>query len=66
MTVTSFEVVIEGHQGGIWLWTMYRVGLAAMRIHKYYPQLLDPQPMTTTPIRKVWRRKFWHWVLSSN
>ncbi|MBV6623405.1 MAG: O-antigen ligase family protein [Rivularia sp. (in: Bacteria)] len=41
MTTTTFEVIIEGPTGGIWLWTMYGVGLAAMYIHKRYPEILD-------------------------
>ncbi|AFY34484.1 O-antigen ligase [Calothrix sp. PCC 7507] len=40
MTVTTFEVVIEGPTGGIWIWTMYGVGLAAMKIYQRYPQIL--------------------------
>ncbi|ALF54786.1 O-antigen polymerase [Nostoc piscinale CENA21] len=43
MTVTSFEVIIEGPTGGIWLWTMYGIGLAAMQIYKRYPQLFDAE-----------------------
>ncbi|MBE9004349.1 O-antigen ligase family protein [Fortiea sp. LEGE XX443] len=43
MTVTTFEVIIEGPTGGIWLWTMYGVGLAAMQIYKRYPQIFDTE-----------------------
>ncbi|WP_103126239.1 O-antigen ligase family protein [Nostoc cycadae] len=43
MTVTSFEVIIEGPTGGIWLWTMYGIGLAAMQIYKRYPQILEAE-----------------------
>lgn len=43
MTVTTFEVIIEGPTGGIWLWTMYGVGLAAMQIYKRYPEILDAE-----------------------
>ncbi len=41
MTVTSFEVIIEDATGGIWIWTMYGVGLAAMKIYKHYPEMFD-------------------------
>ena len=41
MTTTSFEVIIEGPSGGIWLWTMYGVGLAAIYIYKRYPEIFD-------------------------
>ncbi|MBW4557545.1 MAG: O-antigen ligase family protein [Trichormus sp. ATA11-4-KO1] len=40
MTVTTFEVIIEGPTGGIWLWTMYGVGLAAIKIYKTHPEIL--------------------------
>ncbi|WP_414565666.1 MULTISPECIES: O-antigen ligase family protein [unclassified Anabaena] len=40
MTVTTFEVIIEGPTGGIWLWTMYGVGLAAIKLHKTHPEIL--------------------------
>lgn len=41
MTTTTFEVIIEGPTGGIWLWSMYGIGLAAMYIYKRYPEILD-------------------------
>ncbi|WP_414544536.1 O-antigen ligase family protein [Nostoc sp. CCY0012] len=40
MTVTTFEVIIEGPTGGIWLWTMYGVGLAAIKLHKTHPEIM--------------------------
>ncbi|MBD2594935.1 O-antigen ligase family protein [Nostoc spongiaeforme FACHB-130] len=43
MTVTSFEVIIEGPTGGIWLWTMYGIGLAGIQIYKRYPQIFDAE-----------------------
>jgi hypothetical protein len=30
MVNTSFDVFIEGPMGGIWYWTLYGVGLAAL------------------------------------
>ncbi|MEM1393605.1 MAG: O-antigen ligase family protein [Cyanobacteria bacterium P01_H01_bin.150] len=41
MTTTTFEVIIEGPTGGIWLWTMYGVGLAALYIYERYPEIFD-------------------------
>jgi hypothetical protein len=40
----SFDVFLEGPMGGIWFWTVYGAGLAAMRIHRLRPDLLDPAP----------------------
>lgn len=41
MANTSFDVFIEGPMGGIWLWTLYGVGLAAMWLYKVDPALLE-------------------------
>jgi hypothetical protein len=41
MVNTSFDVFIEGPMGGIWLWTIYGSGLAAMWIYKYRPEALS-------------------------
>ncbi len=53
MTTTTFEVIIEGPTGGIWIWSMYGVGLAAMYIYKRYPEIFDEistQDSENTPI----------------
>ncbi|HYN70700.1 MAG TPA: O-antigen ligase family protein [Candidatus Eisenbacteria bacterium] len=51
MVVTSFDPYIEGPQGGIWFWTLFGLGLVAMR--------LAPQPGTTATVpllgEKGWR-----------
>ena len=36
----SFDVFLEGPMGGIWLWTIYGVGLAAISIHRLRPDVL--------------------------
>jgi O-antigen ligase len=41
MITTSFEVIIEGPTGGIWIWTIYGVGLAAQWLYPRMPELLD-------------------------
>ncbi len=41
----SFDVFLEGPMGGIWFWTVYGVGLAAMRI----PLRLSPAPAVSAP-----------------
>ena len=33
----SFDVVLEGPHGGIWFWTTYGVGLAALWLYRYCP-----------------------------
>ena len=40
----SFDVFLEGPMGGIWFWTIYGVGLAAMRIYRVRPELFGPRP----------------------
>ncbi len=37
MINSGFDVVLEGPQGGIWFWTIYGVGLAAIWLYKYRP-----------------------------
>ena len=37
----TFDVSLEGPMAGIWFWTVYGVGLAAMWIHKYHPKTLS-------------------------
>ncbi|HEX4591327.1 MAG TPA: O-antigen ligase family protein, partial [Gemmataceae bacterium] len=34
MINTSFDVYLEGPMGGVWYWTVYGVGLAAVAIHR--------------------------------
>ena len=36
----AFDVYLEGPMGGIWFWTIYGVGLAAMWIYQYHPETL--------------------------
>lgn len=50
----SFDVFIEGPMGGIWLWTVYGVGLAAMWAYKYRPDALSYQPAPVVR-RRLWR-----------
>jgi O-antigen ligase len=38
----SFDVFLEGPMGGIWFWTLFGAGLAAMRIHRLRPEVLTP------------------------
>ena len=38
----SFDVFLEGPMGGVWLWTVVGVGVAAVRLQATHPDLLDP------------------------
>lgn len=36
----AFDVFLEGPMGGIWFWSFYGFGLAAMWVHRHCPELL--------------------------
>ena len=38
----SFDVYLEGPMGGVWVWSMIGLGVAAVRLHRTHPHLLDP------------------------
>ncbi|HZK80585.1 MAG TPA: O-antigen ligase family protein [Humisphaera sp.] len=38
----SFDVYLEGPMGGIWFWTVYGIGIGALRIYKRNPETLYP------------------------
>jgi len=40
MVNASFDVFLEGPMGGIWFWTLFGVGLAALHIYKLRPEVL--------------------------
>ncbi len=40
MVNASFDVVLENPMGGIWMWTLYGVGLGATWIHRHQPEIL--------------------------
>jgi hypothetical protein len=44
MANASFDVFIEGPMGGIWFWTVFGVGLAALSIERNFPETLDSFP----------------------
>lgn len=37
----AFDVYLEGPMGGIWFWSVYGIGLAAVFIWRHYPELLS-------------------------
>jgi hypothetical protein len=44
LTNASFDVFIEGPMGGIWLWSIYGIGIASSLIFRRYPQVLYLPP----------------------
>ncbi len=44
MANTTFDVFIEGPMGGIWYWTIYGVGLAALWLYRHDPTACRYQP----------------------
>lgn len=45
MCNASFDVFLEGPMGGIWLWSIYGVGIASVYIFKRYPYVLYMEPV---------------------
>jgi hypothetical protein len=41
MINASFDVFLEGPMGGIWFWSLYGIGLAALWIWKHHPEVLE-------------------------
>ncbi len=41
MINTTFDVFIEGPMGGIWYWTLFGVGLAALWLYRHEPEALS-------------------------
>jgi O-antigen ligase len=48
MINASFDVVLEGPYGGIWFWTLYGVGLAALWLNRHCPAALQWQEMSNS------------------
>jgi hypothetical protein len=44
MVNIAFDVFLEGPVGGIWFWTLFGVGVAAVRIHRQSPEVLKDEP----------------------
>ena len=38
----SFDVFLEGPMGGIWFWSVFGTGLAAVWIYRHDPDVLQP------------------------
>lgn len=39
MVNAMFDVFLEGPMGGIWFWTLFGVGIAAVQIYRHYPEI---------------------------
>jgi hypothetical protein len=50
MVNTSFDVFLEGPMGGIWYWSVYGVGLAALWLYRHSPGVLDELPCEGAPV----------------
>jgi hypothetical protein len=45
-TDLSFDVYLEGPQGGVWFWSVIGLGIAALRIQAYEARQLQRQSRT--------------------
>jgi O-antigen ligase len=50
MVNATFDVFLEGPMGGIWFWTVYGVGIAAMWIFSNCPEAMYPQDSLPQPV----------------
>ncbi|MGB7156877.1 MAG: O-antigen ligase family protein [Tepidisphaeraceae bacterium] len=41
MVNATFDVFLEGPMGGVWFWSVFGLGLAAVWIHREHPEVLD-------------------------
>jgi len=66
MTNAAFDVYLEGPLGGIWMWSIYGVGLGAIWLHENCPQVLEePSDMmddapTVRRRREFFAEPVWH------
>ncbi len=44
MANATFDVFLEGPMGGVWFWTLYGLGLAALTIYERDPEVLTAPP----------------------
>lgn len=49
MVNASFDVFLEGPMGGIWFWTLFGVGLAALCLYRSNPEVLEELPVECPP-----------------
>ena len=54
MVNTSFDVFLEGPMGGIWFWSIMGLGIAAVHLYRYHPEVAwdaPPQAAEHLPYR---------------
>lgn len=51
MINASFDVFLEGPMGGVWFWTVYGIGIAAVWIYRHCPEALDSLDTHENPVR---------------
>jgi hypothetical protein len=49
MINAAFDVYLEGPMGGIWFWTVFGVGLAALWLYQHHPTVLDGVALAAEP-----------------
>ena len=47
----SFDVYLEGPMGGMWFWTVWGVGLAALALFERRPEVLLAAPLCASAAR---------------
>lgn len=59
----AFDVYFEGPMGGIWYWTVFGTGLAAVWIHANRPDVLDDnvEPLEGEPLQSRMPPPAWSW-----
>jgi hypothetical protein len=53
MVQTAFDVELEGPMGGIWFWSMFGIGIAALRIYETNPEVLRGEPLEVANADRV-------------
>jgi hypothetical protein len=53
MVQTAFDVELEGPMGGIWFWSMFGIGIAALRIYESEPEILRGEPLAVAEGRAL-------------
>jgi len=57
----AFDVYFEGPMGGIWFWTVFGTGLAAIWIHQYAPHVLADAPDESDAASRTPGAAPWTW-----
>ncbi len=55
----AFDVFLESPMGGIWFWSLYGVGMAAMWLHCHNPAVLPDDELLEAPGRRLHAQNCW-------